>query len=400
MNVTIVGNGLAGTIAAKTLRELDRQVEIEIYAEEKFLYYPRPNLIDFIAGKISEERIFAFPEQWYQNQRIQVHLSSPVQKIRPESRTIEIDKGQKKKYDTLLLANGASAFLPPFKGAEKAGVFTLRTLDDALRILEYLNTHPKVAVIGGGLLGLEIARAIKARGTEVEVIEFADYLLSRQLDVQGAALLKLQIEKQGIKVRLRTATEEILGPGEVRGLRFKDGSESEAEMAVVAAGVRPNIRLAKEAGLEVDRGIVVNDFLELSQPNIFAAGDGIQHNGQVYGIIPASFDQSRIAAANILGRKTGYAGTTFSNTLKVVGLFVTSVGLVHPEGEGYEEIRLEKQEEGIYKKIVLKDGVLVGAIWMGTKNGVNSVTRAVTQQLNVAKWKDTLLEDRFDFSLL
>jgi nitrite reductase (NADH) large subunit len=196
------------------------------------------------------------------------------------------------------------------------------------------------------------------------------------------------------------ATEEILGSDEIRSLRFKNGEELSADMAIVAAGVRPNVGIAKEAGLAVDRGVVVNEFLETGQPSIYAAGDGIQHNGKIYGIIPASFEQARLVAANMLGQKKKYEGTIPSNTLKVVGLLVTSAGLVNPEGGGFEEIRRENKEEGIYKKIVLQDGILVGAIWMGTKEGVNGISRAVTQKLNVKQWKQSILEDHFDFSLL
>jgi nitrite reductase (NADH) large subunit len=249
-------------------------------------------------------------------------------------------------------------------------------------------------------LGLEIARAAKVRGADVEVVEFFPFLLPRHLDPPAAALLKSEIEKCGVRVRLNVATEEILGTTDVRGLRFKNGEELPADMVIVAAGVRPNIGLVKEAGLTVDRGVVVNDHLETSHPRIFAAGDGIQHSGRLYGIIPASFDQARLAAANMLGQKKKYEGTVPSNTLKVVGLSVTSVGLVNPEGGGLEEIRLEKKEDGVYKKIVVQNGILVGAIWMGTKNGVNGISRAVTQKLNVGQWKHSLLDDNFDFSLL
>ena len=400
MKIIIVGNGLAGTMAAKTLRELDRRAEIEIFAEEQVIYYPRPNLIEFMAGNLPFERMFAFPGVWYSKEQIQLRLGTPVKKIVPDSQEVEIENGRRLTYDFLLLANGASAFLPPIKGADKKGVFTLRTLSDALNILDYMKSHPRLVVIGGGLLGLEIARAAKARGADVEVVEFFPYLLPRQLDPQGAALLRTEIEKCGIRVRLNVTTDEILGSDEIRGLRFKNGEELSADMAIVAAGVRPNVGIVKEAGLAVDRGVVVNEFLETGKPRIYAAGDGIQHNGRIYGIIPASFEQARLVAANMLGQRKKYEGTIPSNTLKVVGLLVTSVGLVNPEAGGFEEIRRENKEGGIYKKIVLQDGILIGAIWMGTKNGVNGISRAVTQKLNVERWKQSLLEDDFDFSIL
>jgi nitrite reductase (NADH) large subunit len=400
LRVIIVGNGLAGIISAKTLRELDKKVEIDIFAEEKYHYYPRPNLIEFLAGNIPFERMFAFPQEWYREQGINIHLEKPVARIFPDSQEIEVEGGKKEKYESLLLANGSFSFIPPFKGTDKKGIFALRTLDDAFEILEYLENHQRVVIIGGGLLGLETARAMKSRGARVEVVEFFDRLLPRQLDIQGASMLKAQIENMGIKVHLGLATEEVLGQDEVSGLRFKGERKIETDMAIVAAGVRPNLKIAKEAVLEADRGLVVDDYLKSSNPKIFAAGDVIQHRGRVYGIIPSSFNQARVVASNILGREEKYEGTVPSNTLKVVGLDLTSVGLVNPEEDIYEELRKEKREEGIYKKVVIQKGIVVGAIWIGTKKGVSEINRIISQKINVEKHKDSLLEEDFDYSVL
>ena len=400
MKVAIIGNGLAGTMAAKTLRELDPQAEIQVFSDEKYHYYPRPNLIEYIAGRLPYERIFAFSEGWHGRQNIDIRLGSAVTKIHPRSREIELEKGRRESYDKLLIANGASSFIPPIKGAGQGGIFTLRNLDDAQAIIEYLQSHRRVAVLGGGLLGLEIARAIRSRGAEVEVLEFFDRLLPRQLDAQGATLLRAQIEGQGIQVRLGATTEEILGQGEASGLRLKDGREIGTDMVVIAAGVRPNLALLQDAGLAADRGLVVDDRLRTSHPHVFAAGDSIQHRGKVYGIIPASFEQGRTAALNILGQEKKYEGTVPANTLKVAGMDVTSVGLVNPEGEGFKEVRKFKQEEWVYKKIVLQDDALVGAIWIGTRKGVAEITRAVTAKSQISQWINSLLDDTFDFSVL
>ena len=400
MRVVVVGNGISGIIFSKTLRELDQDVEIDVFAKEKYHYYPRPNLIDFLAEKIPFERLFAFSEDWYTSQNIRIHLSKPVKKILPVSQEIEVDQGHKERYDRLIVANGSISFVPPFQGTEKKGIFTLWNLDDAYRILEYLADHPNVVVIGGGLLGLEIARALNTRGARVGVVEFFDRLLPRQLDKQGASILQHHIERMGIKVRVGTVTEEFLGREEVRGLRFKRGDEWEADMALVAAGARPNISMAREAGLEMDRGLIVNDYLQTSDPLIYGVGDAVQHKGRVYGIIPASFDQARSAAHNIFGQEKKYLGTIPSNTLKVMGVHLTSIGLVNPEGGEFEEFRKEIREEGIYKKVVLQDGVIVGAIWMGTKEGVRDIARIITKKANVSEWKEDLLEDEFDLSVI
>ncbi len=400
MRVIVVGNGLAGTISSKTLRELDPEAEIDIFSREKYLYYPRPNLIEFLAGNIPLEKLFAFSNEWFASQEIAVHPDRPVLKLHPEAKQVKLVGGKKQKYDALLLANGAHSFIPPFKGADKKGVFALRTLDDALAILEWIEHHPKVVIIGGGLLGLEIARAIHSRGMEVEVVEFFDRLLPRQLDSQGASVLQSQIEDLGIKVRVGVSTEEIQGQGEVRGLRLKGGEELKASAAIVAAGVRPEIGLAAEAGLQTDKGIIVDDLLQTSSPGIYAAGDNVQHKNKIYGIIPASFNQARIAAFNINGQQKEYTGTIPSNTLKVIGLDLTSIGNVNPEGGTFEEFKKEAREKGIYKKLVIQKGKAIGAIWMGTKDKVNDINRIILQQVNVEKWKELLLDDDFDFSVL
>jgi len=400
MRVVIIGNGISGIIFSKTLCELDKKIQIDVFAKEKYHYYPRPNLIEFLAGKIPYERIFAFSEDWYREKNINIQLNKTIKKILPDLQEIELHNGQREKYDKLLFASGSHSFIPPFKGVDKRGVFSLRTIDDAFKILEYLESHRKVIVIGGGVLGLEIARALKSRGAEVEVVEFFDYLLGRQLDFQGASILKDQIEMVGIKVHLGMATEEVFGKNEVKGLRFKGGEELETDMTVIAAGVRPNINIAKEAGLETERGLVVNDYLQTSESLIYGAGDILQHKGRMYGIIPACFDQARTAAYNIFGQKKKYEGTIPSNTLKVVGLSVTSIGLVNPEEGKCEEFRKEIRQEGIYKKIVVQEGTIIGAIWMGTKKGIDRINRAISQRKNIEKWKDSILEDDFDFSLL
>ena len=400
MNVVVVGNGVAGTLAAKALRDLDSEASITVFAAERHPYYPRPNLIEYLAGTMAREELFAFPPSWPADRRIDLRLGEPVRAIHPASGEVETAEGRRVRYDRLLLADGASASVPPIPGVGRRGVFTLRTLDDAEAVLNELSVRPRVAVIGGGLLGLEIARGLRGRGADVEVIEFFPYLLPRQLDPEGSALLRGRIEAAGVRVRVGTATEEIFGGDSVRGLRFKDGKELAADLAVIAAGVKPNTALARDAGLPVDRGVLVSDRMETGVPGIFAAGDGTQHNGRLYGIIPASFEQARVAAVNLLGGNASYRGTIPSNTLKVAGLALTSIGNVNPEGPGYEVLRRADPERGLYKKIVLQEGTLVGAIWLGTKSGVSEISKAIARRAAAGPGKESLLEDGFDFSKL
>jgi len=396
VNVVIVGNGLAGTLAAKTIRELDDSAEIEIFGEERYPYYPRPNLIEYLAGRLTYDKLFAFPEGWTERQQIGVRLSEKISRVWPAERKIETQAGGVRFYDVLLLATGARGALPPVPGIHGPGVFTLRTLDDANDLIAHLGTHQRVVVLGGGLLGLEVARAVRSREKEVVVVEYFDRLLPRQLDPAAAAILKAQIEKDGIALRLGAVVREILGVGGVQGLRLASGEPIAADTVVVAAGIVPDITLARAAGLETGRGIVVDDQMRTSAPGIFAAGDVCEHRGRIHGIIPAAFEQARTAAYNMVGQEKPYAGTVPLNTLKVAGLYVTSVGEIDAEGEGTEALVRALPEAGLYKKIVLREGRLVGGIWMGTKRGAAELGRLVAVSKHVGALKKDLLEDDFD----
>jgi nitrite reductase (NADH) large subunit len=400
LNVLIIGSGMAGTLAAKTLRELDPNVGIEVLGEERHAYYPRPNLIEYLAGRMPLERVFAFPAGWADRQAISLRLGEKVTRLRPAEKMVETAGGGTLSYDALLIATGARAALPPVPGLDRRGVFVLRTLDDAHELIAWLEARRRVVVLGGGLLGLEIARALRGRGAEVVVVEFFDRLLPRQLDPAAAAILRGHFEKAGIGVRLRTTATEILGDDAVRGLRLGSGEALEADAVVVAAGIKPETGLAAAAGLTAGRGIVVDDRLRTSAPGIFAAGDVVEHQGRIYGIIPAAFEQARAAAANMLGQDRPYAGTVPFNTLKVAGLYLTSAGEIDAEGPGFESLVRSVPEDGLYKKIVLQEGRLAGAIWMGTKRGAAEVSRLVAVKRDVTSIKKALLEDDFDFTEL
>jgi nitrite reductase (NADH) large subunit len=398
VNVVIIGSGLAGTLAAKTVRELDAAAEIEILGEERYPYYPRPNLIEYLAGRLPYDKLFAFPEGWAERQQITVRPSEKVARLWPAERRIETVSGTERFYDVLLLATGARAALPPVEGIASPGVFVLRTLDDANALVEHLGTHRRVAVLGGGLLGLEVARAVRGRGVEVVVIEYFDRLLPRQLDPAAAAILRAQLEKDGIAIRLGAVAKEILGVGGVQGLRLESGDRIEADTVVVAAGIVPEITVAREAGLRVGRGIVVDDHMATSAPGVFAAGDVSEHRGRIHGIIPAAFEQARTAAYGMTGQHKPYAGTVPLNTLKVAGLYLTSVGEIDALGEDAESFVRSVPETGLYKKIVLRDGRLVGGIWMGTKRGAAEISRLVALAKPVEALKAELLADDFDFA--
>jgi nitrite reductase (NADH) large subunit len=344
-----------------------------------------------------------FPAEWYDKNRIQLNLDSRVERIDPQMKTVHV-KGDAVSYDKLVLANGSSSFLPPFKGLPKENVFTLRTLEDAKGIVAAASEAKDVAIIGGGLLGLETARALSSRfqGLSITVLEYAEHLLMRQLDHEGAAILQRWIENGGTKVVTKAETEEILGETNVSAVKLKNGKTVPADMVVVSAGARPNLGLAKEAGLKVNRGVVVDGSLRTSDPDIYAVGDVAEFEGRTWGIIPPALEQARIAAKKILGQETAdYKGTVPSNTLKIMGIDLTSVGTVRSEHEPteseLEEIRASTPDGSVYRKFVVKDGKMVGAILLGTKKDVNKVAKLVKEGASVESFKGMLSDPDFSF---
>jgi len=403
MKVVIVGNNVAGTNIAKALRDLDEGVEIEVYTDEPTPYYARPKLIDLISGAVKEEEMLFFQPEWYEKNRIGLHLGSNVDRIDREARSVTV-KGSDVTYDRLVLANGSSSFLPPFKGLPKDNVFTLRTLDDARRIIEAAAVSKNLIIVGGGLLGLETARALstRSRGLDITVLEYAEHLLMRQLDHEGAAILQRWIEAGGTKVLTKAETEEVLGEGSVTGIRLKDGRTVPADMVIVSAGARSNVGLAKDAGLKVNRGVVVDSSLRTSDPAIFAIGDVAEFDGKTWGIIPPALDQARVAAKKVLGQDApDYAGTVPSNTLKVMGLDLASIGTVRSEheakDESFREIRATSADGSVYRKFVLRGDMMIGAILLGTKKDVNKVSKIIKDGTPVGGFVDRLSDPGFSF---
>ncbi len=404
MRVIIIGNNIAGTTTAKAIRDADKEVEINIFTEESVPYYARPKLIDFVAGAVEESGIMFHPTEWYEKNNLNLHLSSKVDRMDGAGKKVLVGVDWYT-YDKLVLANGSSAFLPPFKGLPKENVFTLRTLDDAKRIRKAAAGSKRVVVIGGGLLGLETARALATGFPELDItiLEYAEHLLMRQLDHEGAEILQDWIAETGTKVVTKAETEELLGEGDIAAtVKLKDGRTVECDMVIMSAGARSNLGLAKEAGLSVNRGVIVDSSLRTSDQNVFAVGDVAEYEGKVWGMIPPALDQARIAAKKVLGLEgPDYTGTIPSNILKVMGIDLTSIGTVRSEHEtqekGFEEIRAVTADKKVYKKFVLKDGKIIGAILLGTKKETGKVANMIKEGTPVESIRDRLSDPGFDF---
>lgn len=399
--VIIIGNNVAGTTAAKGIRDADPEVEIDIYTDEGIPYYPRPRLIEYIIGTVQEKDMPMYGPQWYEQNRIRLHLLHKAEKLNRQTKQIMIS-AKWQPYDKLVLATGSRAFVPPLVGLPKENVFALRNFEDAKRIKEQAARSTHAVIIGGGLLGLETARAVCTAypALYVTILESGEHLLMRQLDHEGADLLQSWIEATGSRVLVRAESEELLGDKAVEGVALKDGREIKCDMVVLSAGTRANVNLAKDAGLKVNKGIVVDSSLRTSDPNIFAIGDACEYNGRVWAMINPAIDEAKVAARKILDLPSpDYQGSVPSNTLKVVGFDLTSIGQIGSVHEtpiqGHEEIRAMTPDRKVYRKFVLQDGKLVGAILLGTKKDIAKVTKLIKDGAPVEEFKDRLSDPYF-----
>ena len=415
--VIIIGNGVAGAMAAEVIRKNNKGIGISVYSDEPYPFYSRIKLPHFLGDEIRQEDTYIYTTDWYEEKGIVLYPGTKIKSIEPDKKNIITERNEKVSYDKLLLATGSTNFVPPIKGREKNGFFTLRTIKDVLSIKEYSQKNKNAILIGGGLLGLEAARGLKVRGLNVTVVEFFSRLLPRQLDETGAKVLQRLIEKMGINIVLNAQSDEVLGGNNVGGLKLKDGRTIESNLIIISAGITPRIELAKEAGIAVNKGIIVNERLETNIKGIYAAGDCAEFQGRIYGLWTASTEHGTIAGNNIAGVDTVYGGTTPSTTLKIVGIDLTSIGNVNPPsppsplaplplslrgrvgvrgGEGLKELIREDGSDDIYKKLVIKDGKIVGAILLGDTKDVRAVVKLIKNNVDVSKFEDKLTDSKFD----
>jgi nitrite reductase (NADH) large subunit len=395
----IIGNGVAGARAAVKIRERDPKGEIHIFTGEAYPFYYRVRFPEYVAGEVTIKEITIHTQEFYQGKNISLHLEEPIVEVRLEKKEIFSLKGNTYSYDLLLVATGGVAFVPPIPGNDKVGVFTLRTMNDAIEMRTFSEKINRAILIGGGLVGLETGGALLRRGIKVSVIEQNPRILPRQMDTEGAQILQAKMESMGFTFFLNGQTEEILGKDKVEGVRLKDGRVVEGQMAIISAGVRPNIELAKTMGLEMKNGILVNDRLETSAQDVFAAGDVAEHRGRVYGIWPAAQKQGEIAGANMAGGEEFYEGTILSNTLKVVGIALTSTGEIDAEGKLECVVRSDR-EKCNYCKVIFKEDKIVGCILLGETRNKSELLSAIEKNADIKEIKNSLLEEGFDFKQL
>ncbi|MFC4767473.1 nitrite reductase large subunit NirB [Effusibacillus consociatus] len=364
--LVLVGNGMAGVRCIEEILKIDRErFEITVFGSEPHPNYNRILLSKVLQGDTTIEDITINDWNWYQENNIQLFTGETVIRIDTEQQVVYTDQNRQVEYDRLILATGSLPFILPVPGADKEGVTAFRDIKDCERMIETANQYKKASVIGGGLLGLEAARGLLNLGMEVNVIHIFDCLMERQLDPTASQMLRRELEKQGMNFLLEKQTEEIIGGERVEGIRFKDGTEVATDLVVMAVGVRPNVQLAKDSGISVNRGIVVNDYMETNTPNVYAVGECAEHRGIVYGLVAPLYEQGKALAEKICGvHGKSYEGTVVSTQLKVSGVDVFSAGQF-VDNEETKSFKVHDEINGIYKKILVCDNKIVGAVLFG-----------------------------------
>jgi len=357
----IIGNGIAGLSATEEIRKKDKDATILIVSEEKSSTYWRTRLSHLISQEFEKDDLFVKKQPWYDERKIDEKLESCIEKIDFDKNVAILCDGEEIEYGKLLLATGARPFVPPITDINSKGVFAIRTITDLMNFKDYVKDKKKVVVIGGGILGLEAAHSALLLGKDVTVIESFDYLLSRQLDRESSEKLEKELNDMGIKTFTGKFTEEILAEnGIVKGVKLADGTETAADAIMVQAGIRSNIDLAKNSGLDTERGIIVDDSLKTKYDNVYAAGDCAQIGDFTIGLWTSSQEMGKIAGNNMAGDKQMYEKPKPFSTLTIGDIKIFSAGM--NSGEGVEEVKSEK-DGNIYKLFKLNDKYVGGILW-------------------------------------
>src|SRR3954469_8170812 len=393
--LVLVGNGMAGV---RTLEELLKSApgmyDIAVFGAEPHPNYNRILLSPVLAGEQAIDEIVLNPLAWYAENGIRLHTGKKVVQIDRVKRIVRAEDGTEEPYDRLLLATGSNPFMLPVPGKDLHGVVAYRDIADTQAMIDAATTHKKAVVIGGGLLGLEAANGLKLRGMDVTVVHVMPWLMERQLDSVAGKLLQKSLEDRGLKFLLGAQTQELVGnaAGRVQAIRFKDGTEVEADLVVMAVGIRPNTALAESAGIHCNRGIVVHDTLQtVTDARIFAVGECAAHRGIAYGLVAPLFEQAKVAANHLAQHGIArYTGSLTSTKLKVTGIDLFSAG-EFMGGEGTEEIVLSDPYGGVYKKLVLKDDKLVGACLYGDTVDGSWYFKLLREGRSVAELRERLM---------
>jgi len=364
--LVLIGNGMAGMRTIEELLKLDDELyDITVFGAEPYGNYNRILLSPVLAGEKTIDDIMLNDEQWYVDNNVALHKGKTIVKIDRKAQKVIADDGTEEDYDRLLLATGSNPFIIPVPGHDLPGVISFRDIYDVDQMLDASSKHKHAVVIGGGLLGLEAANGLMLQGMSVTVVHLGDVLMERQMDEVAGKMLKDSLEARGLNFLMGASTESITGEDRVKGVRFKDGSEIAADLVVMAVGIRPNVELAEKVGLHCERGVVVNDTMQTFDPKIYSVGECVQHRGETYGLVAPLFEQAKVCANHLAKMGIGrYEGSVTSTKLKVTGIDLFSAGDFNGD-ETTEDLVMKDVSRGVYKKVVLKDNKIHGAVMYG-----------------------------------
>jgi nitrite reductase (NADH) large subunit len=389
--LVVIGAGMAATRFVEELtNRAHGRYDILVIGEEPRPAYNRVLLSSVLAGELSVDDIELKPSQWWRAAGVQVMSGCKVVEIDAAARRLFLDSGDRIDYSKVVLATGSRAARLPIEGADLPGVHTFRDVQDVEALSRLERKDARAVVIGGGLLGLEAAYGLAQRGVHVTLAHVLDRLMERQLDAVGADILRRLVEENGVRVLLNASTTRISGSGRVEEVEFADGRIIPADAVIFAVGIRPNADLARQAGLDVGRGVIVDDGLETSAPGVFAIGECAEHRGVCYGLVEPAYEQGRILATRLAGEDVSYCGSVVSTNLKVSGVRVFSAGDYLGEDDA-RRIVCKDPRMGIYRKLVMRDDRLVGAILMGDTSGAAGLLDLIRSGADISSMCDELM---------
>lgn len=365
--LAIIGTGMAGARIVEALINEGYQGDITMLGEERIKPYNRIQLSTVLAGDKAIDGLPLLDDNWYQLHNIQLRSGDPVMRLDGESRTITTASGWQQTFDSIVIATGSRPFIPHVPGNNLPGVMAFRTLDDIAIMQSFAEQGEKVLVVGGGLLGLEAAYGLNKLGLDVTVLHHSDTLMNRQLDQHSANMLKASMEGSGVNVLTNARTATVTGTEQVTGITLEDGRHLEAELVVFATGITPNVEVFQSSGMAIEHGIVVDDQMCTSLPNIYALGECAEHNGVTVGIVAPIWDQAKVLTETLLGRSARYEPREHSTQLKVSGIDVFSAGNL-TAGEDSRNIVINDPKAGIYRRLVIRDNRLQAALLFGDKS--------------------------------
>jgi len=400
----ILGNSTAAVGAIEGIRSLDREGSITLLTPEPYHAYSRPLITYLLAGEINEGRMYYRPLDYYENKGVDARLGTGAVKIDTSRRTVAAADGSVLKFKRLLLAAGSNPVIPDIKGLDARGIFTMVSWDDAKAVKKYLESNKvqRAVVIGGGLIGLKTLEALVKLNLRVSLVELAERVLVTSLDKKASELVLEHLLNLGVDVRLgRTATEVIAFKGRVKSVSLDNGTSLPAELVVIAVGVSPNTGIVKDTPIKVDKGIIVDEAMMTSVPDIYAAGDITQAVDFISGvkrpipIFPNAYRQGYVAGRNMAGGQSRFTGGIPMNSLEVLGLPTISVGITEPAGDGFETMVKQKSDPDCYKKFVIKDNRLVGAVFLGDIDRAGIITGLIKEKIDISDFRDNLLTEDF-----